>query len=362
MAIERLVECIGRAVQHTQFKNVRGNRFDSSVMREFYDRKWYREYRLSNTDAISVPETELTDLVSELAPMVAHYRSPETGEVGNGLYMLMGSSASPRLPSVEDYAKVLVLAAARVGPERVASLFAGWVEGRPVQVWLCALLKGAITDGRLRPVDGLCLETLPRNGEEFTRSLYVQIDEHDIRHEQYAQRAMLSLEHNVGPPLYFPEEKTDKQPTFPPTFPRPSIRNPELTSVSLGSLCRAMSLEINGYVDWFRCWWDYGDVDAFFLNSGRSYNYQDISAPSPVLVSEEQFSRSLEVHRLLEQKTRLDLCIARWRRSKRATAKEEQLIELRIALEAVLLSDDTGSGEKSYRLATRGGVAPRGDV
>ena len=46
--------------------------------------------------------------------------------------------------------------------------------------------------------------------------------------------------------------------------------------------------------------------------------------------------------------------IARWRRSKRSPSTNEQLIELRIALESVLLSDDTGASEKRHRLATRG--------
>ena len=33
MEIERLTECIGRAVQHAQFRTVYGNRFDSPLMR-----------------------------------------------------------------------------------------------------------------------------------------------------------------------------------------------------------------------------------------------------------------------------------------------------------------------------------------
>ncbi len=352
MAIEPLTECIQRAVRHAQFRNIYGKRFDSSVMREFYARKLRSEYCLSNTDAIGVRETELTGLVSELTPMVARFISPETGAVGNGLYKLMGSLASPRLPSVEDYARILVLAAARIGPERVAGLFAEWLEGRPIRVWLCALLRGAKTDKRLSPVDGLCMETLPKNGDEFPRSLYVQIDEHNIRYEQYGQRAMLSLEHDVGPVLYSP----DSDPTrFPELSLRPSIRNPGLSSVSVGSLCRAISLETNNYVDWFRQWWDYVDVDAFFLNAGSSSSRRDISNSPPGLVSEKQLTRCLKVHGQLEGFTKLDLCIARWLRSKQATTKEEQLIELRIALESVLLADDNGVvGEKRHRLATRG--------
>ena len=351
MAIERLAECIRRAVHQAVFTNVLKQRFDSSVMHEFYARKMRRGYSLSNTDSISVRETELTDLVSDVSPMVAPYTSPETGAIGNGFHNLMGSLASPRLPSAEDYAKILVLVAARVGPERVAGLFAEWVEGRPIRVWLCALLKGVRTDGGLRPVDGLYLETLPSNGDEFPRSLSVQIDGHDIRHEQYAQRAILSLEHDVGPALYTPDSKTSGFPELPP---RPTVRNPELSSVSMDGLCRTMSVETNGYVDWFRQWWDYGDVDAFFLNPGFSHSSRDISISPPSLVSEEQFERCLELHGLLDGFTMLDLGIARWRRSKRATTREDQLVELRIAIESVLLADDKGAvGEKGHRLATR---------
>ena len=214
------------------------------------------------------------------------------------------------------------------------------------------LLKGVRTDGGLRPVDGLCLETLPSTGEEFPRSLSVQIDEHDIRHEQYAQRAILSLEHDVGPAPYSPDGEISSYPELPP---RPAIRNPELSSVSMDGLCRAMSVETNGYVDWSRQWWDYGDVDAFFLNPGISYTSRDISNSPPSFVSEEQLERCLELHGLLDGLTMLNLGIARWRRSKRATTKEDQLVELRIAVESVLLADDKGAiGEKSHRLAIRG--------
>ena len=51
----------------------------------------------------------------------------------------------------------------------------------------------------------------------------------------------------------------------------------------------------------------------------------------------------------------MDVAIARWRGSKRAGALEEQLVELRIALESTLLAGDTGSSpEIQFRIATRG--------
>ena len=214
------------------------------------------------------------------------------------------------------------------------------------------MFKGARTEGELRPVDGLCLDTLSSNGEEFPKSLYAQIDEHDIRYEQYAQRAILSLEHETGPVLYAPDDETTGFPHFRPS---PEICNPVLSPVSTDGLCRAMSVEINGYVDWFGQWWEYSDADAFLLNSGHSHSWRDTSGLSPILVTVEHLERSLELNGLLDGFTSLDLGIARWRRSKRATIIEDRLVELRIALESVLLPDDRGVvGEKRHRLATRG--------
>ena len=109
MAIEHLTESIGRAVHQAEFTNFLRQRFDSSVMHQLYDRKRREAYGLPNTDAIGIPESMLADIVSELDPMVAPYTSRETGSIGNGFYTMLGSQASPRLPSIGDYAKVLAL-------------------------------------------------------------------------------------------------------------------------------------------------------------------------------------------------------------------------------------------------------------
>ena len=180
MERERLEQCIERALGRTQFRNVWKQSFGPSAMRELYAGKRHHDYRLNGANSVAVPEGELAGLVSVIARMLAPYRASDTGAVGNGLYRLTGELASPRLPSVEDYARILVLAAARTGPERAAATFCGWVEGQPIPVWQCFLLKGVLNEGRISPRDGLVLETLSGNGEEFPRSLYVQLDAGDI--------------------------------------------------------------------------------------------------------------------------------------------------------------------------------------
>ena len=231
---------------------------------------------------------------------------------------------------------------------RVSDMFSAWLRGEPVRLHSCALLKGFKTKSKLRPVAGMHLETLG-NHKDFPKSL--RIDGFDIRQEQFGGRAMLCIEYETDPALYDPDTARNT-PSMTPR--RPNLVNPELASVSLESFCRSMSLVADNHVDWFIQWDDYGDIEAFFLGSGFSSRRKDTTNPPAVLVSDRDVRSCLGTHADLEAFSKLNLAIARWQRSKRSTATYEQLVELRIALESVLLSDDRGSGEKRYRLAVRG--------
>ena len=103
-------------------------------------------------------------------------------------------------------------------------------------------------------------------------------------------------------------------------------------------------MKLDTLTGWISQWWDYGDVEAFFLNPGFSSQRKETTAPSLILISEEDSRRCLEIHDHLHGFTGLDLAIARWRRLKRTSTTHDQLIELRIALESVFLNDDRGGG------------------
>ena len=126
MLTDSLVGHIENAVAQAGFADVYKNRLNASHVRQLYEGK--QRCPLSSTDAITVRRPELGALTYELGPLFGTYRSPISGLVGNGLYALTGSLASPRLPSCQDYAKILVLAASRIGAERVAELFDGWTQ------------------------------------------------------------------------------------------------------------------------------------------------------------------------------------------------------------------------------------------
>ena len=339
---------IDRARYKALFTDVFGNRFDADTVRQHYEIN--RRWTLGSPDAIQVPQSELQGLVSELDGTLGKYKSPGSGLIGNMLYFHKGSSSSPRLPTVEEYAKILVLAAARIGADRVATLYSTWLQGEPIPLRQCALLTGIKTDGMLYPVDGMHLDTLPASGNDFPRSL--RINEYDIHEQQFSHRAMLCIDYHTDPALYDPAAHEEIAPMGPH---RRDLVNPALAAVSLESFCRSMSLIADNQVDWFIAWNDYGDIEAFFLGSGFGSNRKRADNSSPVIVSEKDVRVSLDLHAHLAAFAKLDLAIARWRRSKGSTIPYEQLVELRIALESVLLSDDRGNvGEKRHRLAIRG--------
>ena len=141
------MEHIEKAVRKAEFTDVYKNRFGSTELLHLYQSK--QRCSLSSTDAIRVHDNALRSLWLELENLLGTCRSPILVWLGNGLYLLTGSLASPRLPSTEDFAKILVLAASRIGAKRVAELLADWIEGKGIRVWSCVLLKGLKTERKL---------------------------------------------------------------------------------------------------------------------------------------------------------------------------------------------------------------------
>ena len=199
--MDSLIEHIENAVARAEFADVFGNRLDAFHVRQLYEAR--KRFPVASTDAITVRTGELRALTSELGRRLGSYGSPTEDVVGNGLYSLTGSQASPRRPSLEAYAKILALAAARIGAKRVVELFGEWIRGKGVRVSSCVLLKGLLTDRSMQPVDGLRIDTLSGNGDKLPRSL--RLDAHEHWNEQFVRRAMLSVDYESVPGLYDPD-------------------------------------------------------------------------------------------------------------------------------------------------------------
>ena len=348
MTAVSLTTHIDNCLAHAQFTDFYNRRFNVSSLRQRYEAN--HPCPLTSTEAIDVRQEDLDALASELDARLGTFKSPASGAIGNGLYLVMGTSGSPRLPSVEDYAKILVLAAARIGPDRTAGLLTDWIQGSPIPSRSCAAVTGVKVNGLLNPVVGLRLETLPPT-PELSLSTRHRFDGYGRPLYEVHERTILTVEYETTPGLYDPETYRE---SFPPVIPRTPV-NQNLKALPLPRLCEALSLTVDNYVDWYEQWNDHADAEAFSLQPRHSRLARDVRSRSTVLVTAEQLSACLDTDAQVRRKSAdLALPVARWLRSKGSPAEHEQLIELRIALEAVFLKGDERDGEKRHRLAVRG--------
>ena len=122
----------------------------------------------------------------------------------------------------------------------------------------------------------------------------------------------------------------------------------------LNTLCETLSLTLNHYVDWSIAWSDFDKVETFGMVALQGYTHRrDVSNFDRELISQEHLT---EVNRLLlkrlsggSKKRKVDIAINRWIKSKRNAITTDQLVDLRIALESLYLTDV--SGESRFRVS-----------
>ena len=118
-----------------------------------------------------------------------------------------------------------------------------------------------------------------------------------------------------------------------------------------------MSLACGGSIRWQFSWRDFGEITEFLSGyGGASFTNVPPFADSTE-VTQDQFERARDIHNLRnargQNKAGLETAIRRWIKSKSSESSfSDQLIDLRIALEALYL--DHNEGELRFRLASHG--------
>lgn len=364
--MRNLQRALSEALRHASFVNRFSERsVSSSKMRELYKERRRFHYSVEDVESIKVRDSELDDLASCINKVLKAYISPTTGRLGSGISKL---GNSPHLPSCEEYAKVLVLASARIGEDRVIEMLEDWSQDMPMQVWDCLLIEGVKTEERIHIPGDFYLETLSFGVSEFPRSLYFHVfpeglyseetmsaSEYFLRRNQYQESSVLYFEADAGPGLYHPDEYLGEE------YNPFRTGCPDITRISKCdnlTLCMAISLELNHPVRWRRPWYEYEDLYAFFLTSpgfvGRRETNIDPPVNSSTNITCEQLEKSKDLHDLIANQNDLGKGFFRWSNSRISRLQEDQLVELRMAMESVFLHGATGWGEKRNRVATNG--------
>ena len=290
-----------------------------------------------------VPEGLLAQLTGLLRILLEQYILDD--RIGHSLHGVSISNGSP----VPSLALDLVRAAAILGPEQATSLIWGWANGEPVPYQTCAFLSGLSVEHPLQMPGGIRFVSLPNRPDPP-----VGLPTHPAFDRTWAltMRAVkVTIDCEMRPALYKPEDMS------------PPDSRPDYGSIEehlLATLCEALSLTCNDHVSWTMKWVEYGDINAF----GRAAISRIHRSPAEgfsfgggtqMTQLDMEEGHALFTKRLDDRNNKrgLDLAISRWRASKLRPRLADKFIELRIALEALYLGDNSG-GEKAFRVAFSG--------
>lgn len=309
---------------------------------------------------VTVPGPLKQSIVDEMGSMLHSYVNPDTQSFGNGLVYVMGGIIDP---SLESFAENIICASAILGTEYVVRLLSEWSDGKPVLYQQNAVLFGAQVEQSLElPEEGLRVDTLPNSPDELSKDFPINLEVSGAGSRlgpgSVLGRPVLSVTCSVWPIFYMPTDESDRKFHW-------EWAHGRLPDFSFDRFCEALSLTCNGSIQPNHEWTHAPDL-KLFVSGGEGGTFRtnvlDSGSRTSLTQSRLEDARNLFLIRntLSEQSQKvLNVSIHRWIKSKNERSIHDQLIELRIALEA-LYSRGSGS-EISFRMATRGAWHLGGD-
>ena len=343
--IARLLETVS---QQIIYDAGRSGKFTRDNLREVSRRDKLTGGMMAAGARAAIPDKILEHIMPVFSVLLRDFVDNETGRIGNGLVNLAGGIPEPDL---KDYVSILIRASAVLGGHRVAELLFGWIRGERIKYQTICLLNGVTIDKSLELQEGLQLYQLPRSSNELVSHLpAMSLDMHGF--QAMVGRVALSIEGEAGPALYLPSRAASDSNKMEHIWARGQIDN-----LSTDSFCEAMSLASGGSIRWQFSWRDYGEISEFLsVYGGTSFTNVPLFTSSTGF-TQDQFEHAREIHNLRNARGRsnvgLDTAVRRWIKSKSSESSFlDQLIDLRIALEALYL--DNNEGELRFRLASHG--------
>ena len=366
---------MGRTRRHrggstTTFHGSVGATISPGDLREIYERAtWDNEaWRRAKSALVRIPGVLRTDLADSLRAVLEAYVDPASDCIGHAL-PVAGSRRSvykalsndlfvcAAVSSIERFSEALTKDAAVLGVDHVANLLADWIEGEPLRYRTCRVATLSL-DQPLNPMRGINIVPLPLSSDVLPRGLP---SGSGIRPEAYLGRSVVQVESCATPALFHPEVADLGRVVTGKLSP----------GASFDTIWTALSLECDAHIGRGFGWSDYEDLSAIAtdgMTSGRpsyrSSSGQQMTVEESGITRLERPGASVrsppetkiaDVLSALEATdTRTRLSASRWRKSLLPLGDlPDRFIDLRIALEALLLPDGTDQ-QLSYTVAVRG--------
>ena len=389
--MRELTELLDSVLDQTTFDSRSAENMTPAQLRDAFERNgWHDEEIISAREAEPhIPDELLSQLNNYLRPLLKEYITSGNPQVGFGQAQEMDfighafpidergypiSCVPPewremvycpdyfdlkytsRVSTVADFTKGVIKGAAVLGSERVTHLLSDWLEGKPVKYRTSAILNGPPVKAPLNPFDGVHIEPLPLSTDRLDASLPRRRGTSENVVFDYLGRTLVSIDSEVKPALFHPKTRPSAQ----------NIQVKPIGGVNIATVCQAVSLESDGYVDAGFYWNDYQELDAFSLGVDETTwsmgNAQVRNWSSPVTwgtelftrvttlefkrdqpmldLSEIELIRTLSALKILKNSDNTRIAVSRWVKSKDSYEQlADRFIDLRIALECLYVQD-----------------------
>ena len=340
-------------------------------LREIYERATWddRELLRARHAQVHMPDKLTPEFTDRLRLVLAEYVDPVADTVGHALpipanhrsFNSIGSTGlhtHARVSTVGHLGAMLVKGAAFVGADRVVDALAAWTHGEPLTYRTCRV-AGLSMARPMTPANGVSLVPLPLSDDALPPGL----PSGPVYAFTYLGRTLVAVDTLATPALFRPE--------FEHIYDLEGVVTARLDAdCTFDEIREALSLECNAPIHMGLEWSDYGELSALTggtrsrevpgrlaLPAGETHSGPDSDVTTLEIdestvhgVSEDRIRRLLAALRDTDAST----CVAvtRWNKSLEGMLTG-QFIDLRIALEALLLPDNQNH-QLRFSVAARG--------
>lgn len=348
----------------TSYAGRSGEIVEPDSLRDIYGQATWGDgiLRQAKNARLRIPEALKRNLSDNLREVLRAYVDPDSDCVGYPIPMTgYRGEVHAAVSSIDSLSQVLIKGGAVLGIDRVTELLADWVRGEPIRYRTCQV-AGLTLDQALAPVQGVDIVPLPLSTDELP--------------------AGLPSGDHIPPVAYLGQSVVQVEGIASPALLRPGVNDlGRAVTVKLAhgldfdTIWEALSLECNAHIGVGLGWRDYGDLSVV-VNDGATWGTPNgprhlsgtgsrwrtsLNTRATTLRLADGVARDLSETRigsllssLPNADARTRLAVARWRKSMNPEGDlTDRFVDLRIALEALLLPDGTDR-QLSYTLAVRG--------
>ena len=281
------IQHLSQVVEHCTFDAGRTGRLSPPQLCAVYHQEKLHGGATALFAQADVPEDTLNSFVETCRPILNAHINSEKDRIGNGIVNLIGGVPQP---TIAEFARILIRAAAIQGARRTSELLFGWIDGEPLNYKVKVLLSGITIDRSLKLSEELEVSELPKSSNELTPQLPpLSMYSHGL--DGLLGGVILSIECRAGPALYAPEKNDSLSSKFEIIW-----AGGQIPGLSLDSFCEALSLACNHCIRWRQHWSDFGDLQIF-AGAISGIAYTDVPRwGASVSLSYEQFEHARDIH------------------------------------------------------------------